>query len=320
MRKTPVVLLLAGVASSVLLVGCGSAAARRVRLRSQVATERVVLISWDGSQEAHVRESMAQGLLPNLKELADEGGFAEVYISDHVTETMTGHVEMLTGYPPEITGVFNPHRGSRQPVLAELFVMTRLEGFFGEESVETVFLASKSWRLGSLPGQPYALVRSVLDIWDGDRDRPAAVTGPLAVQYVSLGAQSGRKLFCFIHFHDPDVAGHSHGENSPEYEAALETCDYWLGRIRAVLAETSLQAPGAIMVTTDHGFIENGYGHADARRAWLATNWGRLARGDQKDIVPTILSMYGIDYHQFLPPLPGRPLLSGASRPAAGVR
>jgi phosphoglycerol transferase MdoB-like AlkP superfamily enzyme len=42
--------------------------------------------------------------------------------------------------------------------------------------------------------------------------------------------------------------------------------------------------------------------------AWLATNWAPLRDGDQKDVAPTILTLFGIDPAQYAPRLPGRSL------------
>jgi predicted AlkP superfamily pyrophosphatase or phosphodiesterase len=296
---------------ALLAAGCGS---ERPAGRSDqsATTQRVVLISWDGAQERHVREAMARGILPNLSQLVGEGGMAPVKVAGHMTETLVSHVEMLTGYPPSVTGVTTPKAPDRHPVPAELFVFERLNQVLGADNVFQVWVTSKDWRMGAHPGDPFYLTRGSVDIFDGNRDRPARVTGPRAVECVRRAAQSPGALFAFIHFREPDVAGHAYGENSPEYDLRLAEVDYWLGQIRHALSgPPSILAPAAIVVTTDHGFREDGHDHVLCRRAWLATNWGQPTWGEQADVAPTIYAIYGIHYRQFEPALPGRSLLAG---------
>ncbi|MCX6694225.1 MAG: alkaline phosphatase family protein, partial [Methanomicrobiales archaeon] len=67
----------------------------------------VVLISWDGTRRETLTAPLDQEKLPNLKKLIDKGQLVDLVITDHYTDTMAGHTEMLTGYPPAVTGVYN---------------------------------------------------------------------------------------------------------------------------------------------------------------------------------------------------------------------
>lgn len=83
--------------------------------------------------------------------------------------------------------------------------------------------------------------------------------------------------------------------------------DEWLGRIVVKLKELGIYERTCIYVTADHGMDEGKTSHAMAPYVFLATNDPGIKRGgDQRDIVPTILSQMGIDLSEITPALPGR--------------
>jgi hypothetical protein len=75
-------------------------------VKSSDRPRNVILIGWDGAQRNHVKEMLSRNELPNLKRIISEGLFAEIDISG-TTDTKAGWAEILTGYGPEVTGVFN---------------------------------------------------------------------------------------------------------------------------------------------------------------------------------------------------------------------
>jgi len=299
-----------------VLAGCGSGGTRQPPGPDPPdppvdvpTTTQVVLMCWDGAQMAHTVRLMWSGALPNLKQLRDEGGLAASAITTHGTETVAGHAEMLTGYPPSVTGVHS--FVECQPIPRELTVFYRLKRHLGPQNITTVWVTSNVERLSSEPGKPWHHARLDIDVADDGWHRPNRQTGPLCLDYLRACAKPNAGFFCFFHFRDPDHAGHQHGENSPEYDAALIEVDQWLGRIRQTLDEAGVSATTAVFVVTDHGFDEGKKVHRNSPDAWLATNWGRLEPGNQEDVAPTILSAFGVDLSRLSPPLPGKPLWAG---------
>jgi predicted AlkP superfamily pyrophosphatase or phosphodiesterase len=277
--------------------------------------ESVLFIGWDGVQRAHLLELMMAGRLPNLTKLADEGSFETIGISGHNTDTKSGWTQLLTGYDPEVTGVYS--NGRYQPIPKGLTAFERVETFFGPDQVTTIFITGKAHHVGSLgpglrkegpkqeeqmrPGEPWHIAKASIDVFEGDKQRQADEVGTLARRH--LGEVKGR-FFAFVHFSDPDHAGHAHGENSPEYEAAIVACDDWLGRLRQLLAEEGLQNTG-IYVVTDHGFDEGAMTHAYAPRSWLVTNDKAVIRGGHmREVAPTVLMRMGVSLNE-QPPFPG---------------
>jgi hypothetical protein len=155
----------------------------------------------------------------------------------------------------------------------------------------------------------YSNIPSQVDVCNvGDRN--ATVVGPLALQFIENYSKS--QFFAFIHFSDPDSAGHtqpSGGENSALYENAIIRCDNWTGQILNRLKALNITQNTLVYVTADHGFDEDGYSHNYAPFISLATNDKRVNRnGDQVDIAPTIYYGLGMWDKTFAQPLDGYPL------------
>ena len=96
------------------------------------------------------------------------------------------------------------------------------------------------------------------------------VLGVTAATDAVLGALGGTPpSLIFLHYAQPDGAGHTSGWLSPDYLAALTSVDTQVGRILgAVTADTDLAGSTAVIVTTDHG--GTGTSHADST---LAANY-----------------------------------------------
>ncbi|MDD5264542.1 MAG: alkaline phosphatase family protein, partial [Candidatus Bipolaricaulis sp.] len=188
--------------------------------------DSVVLISWDGVQRAHLLDLLAQGRLPVLSSLMAAGAYIPLRVSDHATDTKAGHAEMLTGLGPVTTGVYSNGRYRAIPTGLTLF--ERLKDHFGVEGIATAAVTGKSKNLvETLANAVSAMDVSSIESQDAD----AVGADALAV----LEAFRDRAFFAFVHFRDPDHAGHFTGENSHPYEDAIVACDVWLGRILSTL-------------------------------------------------------------------------------------
>lgn len=100
----------------------------------------IVLIGWDGAQRNHIKECLSRNELPNLKKIADEGTLVPIDIL-RITDTKAGWTQILTGYNPEITGVFN--NSDYQPIPKGYTIFERLEKFFGSDNIVTVAVIGK---------------------------------------------------------------------------------------------------------------------------------------------------------------------------------
>lgn len=315
-----------------------------------------ILISWDGVQRDHLRELLDAGKLPNLKALIEEGTIVEIDVT-HKTDTKAGHAQMLTGYGPEVTGVYS--NSVYQPIPKGYTVFERLEEEFGPDNIATIMITGKAQNLGSrgpAPGEVLSsntlrqrlasngvsrreVLERLKEVFGEDKVGRAIISiiaeassdvtrkwpsrllksagEPTVNRRVAAQSQPGEPFYnakpMIDIFHGdkarpaPDAAGHRYGENSQQYSDAIIAVDKWLGRIVDKLKELGVYEETRIYVTSDHGFDEGKTAHSMAPYVFLATNDSEIKRrGDQRDIAPTILVRMGVDISKFNPPLLGR--------------
>ena len=107
----------------------------------------VILIGWDGAQRAHVQECLERGELPTLKRLATEGVMVDEEVKGK-TDTKAGWTQILTGYDPNVTGVFN--NAKYRDVPKGLSIFERLEEHFGKDNFVTVAVIGKKGHCGEI--------------------------------------------------------------------------------------------------------------------------------------------------------------------------
>jgi predicted AlkP superfamily pyrophosphatase or phosphodiesterase len=312
----------------VFLQGCGAAQIER--------PQNIILIGWDGAQRNHVKECLKRGELGNLKKLSSEGTLVAIDIL-RVTDTKAGWAQILTGYEPEVTGVFSNRK--YQPIPKGYTVFERLEEFFGPDKFVTVAVIGKKGNVGAaaprrvrvknekkkqkkkpvgkivvedgvkyrlVPGEPYFYTKESMDFFVnglGKDEKVGEKTLELLEKY------KDKPFFFFVHFAEVDHKGHKHGENSKEYNDALVSADKWTGKIVEKLKELGLYDKSLIYITADHGFDEGMKGHGDAPYVFLGTNDAKVRRrGERADIAPTILERFGLEPGKIGPPLDGHPL------------
>ncbi len=106
---------------------------------------RVILIGWDGAQREHVREALGRGELPALRSLIDDGVYEDIDVTG-TTDTKAGWAEILTGYGPEVTGVFSNDRFNAIPEGDTIF--ERLEDRFGKDKIFTAAVIGTDRHVG----------------------------------------------------------------------------------------------------------------------------------------------------------------------------
>ena len=300
----------------------------------------VLLVGWDGCLKKDVLKLVEDGKLPNVKSLLDEGQLVDTFISTSKTETKPGWAEILTGYGPKITTVYD-NRFEYGPIPVGLTVFERVKQHFGKDGIKTVFLAGKlqnlgirgphkvrmgglrkSWHDESLwtaeeanspdvvqhAAEPYFYTQKSCDIIkNGLGD--AEFVGKAALE--ALRAIRGNRFFMFTHYWEPDESGHDYGEGTTNYMQSMMVNDQWLGSMIAELKAQGIYEDTLILMTTDHGFDEGHSSHIFAPKTFVITNGTRpmRARGDRKDVTPTVLRAFGIDTSSYTPRLEGSSLL-----------
>jgi arylsulfatase A-like enzyme len=98
-------------------------------------------------------------------------------------------------------------------------------------------------------------------------------------------------------------AGHEHGSESPDYEAAVRDADRAIGRLLDAIAARPRSEDWQVIVTTDHGGVGHEHGGTSAEetlipflvasRHTIATLLDESVRN--VDVTPTVLAHFGID-------------------------
>jgi predicted AlkP superfamily pyrophosphatase or phosphodiesterase len=102
--------------------------------------QNIILFGWDGAQRDHVNECLSRKELPTLQKLIKEGSYVKIDI-EGVTDTKAGWSQILTGYYPEVTGVYSNRK--YQPIPRGLSIGERLEKHFGPDNIVTLAVIGK---------------------------------------------------------------------------------------------------------------------------------------------------------------------------------
>lgn len=111
-------------------------------------------------------------------------------------------------------------------------------------------------------------------------------------------------FFLIIHSLYPDLAGHNGGENCANYSTALITNDTQTGRVLTKLTDLGIKDNTIVIITTDHGFVEDGFEHhscvPETKGTWIVANKEKVignfcVNSYQTSTVPTLFDVFGMD-------------------------
>ena len=249
--------------------------------------EHVLLVSVDGLSGSLLGNLLADdvgGEYANFQRLVDEGATTLNARTDFTfTTTLPNHTCMMTGRP-----VTQP---AGQPVTVHHGYTSNVDpgpdDTLHNQGNPAVPYVASAFDVVHDHGRTTALYtgksKFVLfdQSYDADHGAPDVTgldDGPDKIDtyaYASSAANHAALLadlassppeFCFVHYPDPDTAGHASGWGSETWNDAVKTVDGYLGDLLdAVDANPALQGRTVIILTADHG--GTGYGHS------TATDW-----------------------------------------------
>jgi len=230
-----------------------------------------------------------------LKSLIVEGVKQDQYISDHKSTTKASHVQLLTGYPPFVTGVWSGQ--AWQTVPDGLTIFERLKEYYGSGGITNLMVTGKTNQLGN--EEMWANALPEIDHYSFNKDT-ADIVGPIMIDY--LQQYGNAHFFALFHFSDPDERGHLKGENSDAYSQAIIDVDYWTGKLIQQLKDLGVYERTIVYVTTDHGFEEATNQHNDAPFIWVVSNDPNMERVPyERQMTPMILKRLGYDVANAIP-------------------
>ncbi len=214
----------------VLLAGCAHLPAA-----DKPHAEHVFIISFDQGDATLIQRSD----MPAFHEMAAQGAHTWNAYTIVPSLTLPSHTSMLTGVGPQAHQIlwndYEPDKGVVK--VPTIFSLAKQHGL-----VTAMFIGKEKFKHLLLPGSVDFFV------WPQPEDDAKAVAKVFSEQVGKL-----KPNLCFIHFADPDVAGHAHGAASPEKMRALADCDTALKTIKDAIAAAGLAGSSVIILTADHG-------------------------------------------------------------------
>lgn len=257
--------------SSVLAFAFGLATTAHAAPRA----EHVFIISFDGGKPAVIAESET----PTLKKMAAEGAVTWQASTIFPSKTLPSHTSMMTGVGPDKHQVlwndYMPIRGFvKVPTVFSLLKAKDPQALTG------LFAGKAKFRHLWLDGS--------LDVFDfGGPQTRAPVAGTpeiekdkkpsqLVAKQAAAWVKEHKPRLAFIHFPDPDTAGHKSGWGSPEQKEAFKVSDQALWQFMQALKEAGIAETSVVLVSADHGGHDKTHGlniPDDMIIPWIA--WGK---------------------------------------------
>lgn len=252
---------------SALIVGFGTLA------MAAGQAEYVITISVDGMGSSYMQQLVDEGKLPHIKRLELEGATTLNARPDHdVTVTLPNHSAMITSRPVLGDAGHNwventdPKPGqtlhsNKKTYVASVFDVAHdaglKTGMWATKTKFSLFRDSYDEQNGAKTGEGASLHGAKkLDIYLCASNSPTVTS-----EFVSaMGVEPCN--YAFLHYMEPDAAGHAKGWGGPEYLNGLVVADGCIGRVMDLIEKNpQLKGKTALIVTADHGgFARN---HAD---------------------------------------------------------
>jgi predicted AlkP superfamily pyrophosphatase or phosphodiesterase len=222
------------------------------RLRGSESSQPLILVSLDGFHPDY----LDRGLTPTLQRLADDGVRARWLTPSFPTKTFPSHYTMVTGLVPDRHGIVDN---------------TMVDATLGRFAVHDRAAVGDGRWWGGEPiwvGARRAGLRSATLFWPGseaaiDGIRPndwqrydVAMRPEARVDQVLAWLERSprrRPHLVTLYLEGIDSAGHAHGPDSPQVDAALAEADAMLARLLEGLARLGLAESANLVIVSDHG-------------------------------------------------------------------
>ncbi|SNZ01509.1 alkaline phosphatase [Flagellimonas pacifica] len=216
--------------------------------RSKPLVKHVVLIGSDGFGAYAFKKAKA----PNLRKMMENGAYTLEARSVLPSSSAVNWASMIMGSGPELHGY--TEWGSKTPelpskVIGDGNIYPTIFSLIHQQLPNTKKGASYSWG-----GIGYLFEKNMVDIdFNGKTDEE---TMQKAIEFILTEKPS----LTFIHFDQPDGAGHNIGHDTPEYYKEVEKIDALVGKILSALEENNLMENTVILFSSDHGGVGKGHG------------------------------------------------------------
>lgn len=271
----------------ILIAGCISTLTK--------SNKQFILIGVDGVQYNHLTEMLVLGKLPNYQRLIGNKGIgASAQITGHIdTSTAPGNAELFTGLPSIVTGIVD--NSCEKKIPQGLTVFERLRE--NNPNIQLGLVYGK--KTCYIPESVLSNAKPVISWWFSmDNSPDSKEVSTKALEF--LQANKKNSFFLTLYYGITDVAGHTYGENSKQYDDALINTDQALGILLDWVEENEMKIP--IIVTSDHGWNEGTWEHSlntiNTRTIPILSNDSSIvtpfSAKQQCSIAPTIYKYFSV--------------------------
>lgn len=242
--------------------------------------EHVFVVSIDGGKPSVIAESE----MPTLKKIVAEGAVTWKARTIFPSKTLPSHTSMLTGVGPDkhqvLWNAYTPIRGFVKVPTA--FSLLRAAD---PKAVTGMFVGKAKFR--------HLWLKNTLDIFDfgGPQDPVPTAAGAeiekdkkpaqMVAKNAAAWIKENKPKLAFIHFPDPDSAGHASGWGSPEQKEAFKVTDQALWQLWQSIKDAGIADTSVIIISADHGGHDKTHGldtPDDMEIPWIA--WGAGVKKD----------------------------------------
>jgi len=233
------------------------------KAQSHAPVDAVVVVSIDG-----LRPDVITPSTKSLHRLYLQGASAKVARTINKSATLPSHASMVSGVDSSEHGLdFNAYKPDHANITrATMFSVAHLAGF------PTYMFVGKA-KLKHLLSKPSDAQLKV-----------AGMNCKRVVKEAMPQLQKLRRGLLFMHFADPDSAGHRVGWMTDNYITAVHAADACLETVMETIEESGRMSRTLLVVTSDHGGHGRSHGtrmEVDQRIPWFA--WGGAARRGRTD-------------------------------------
>ena len=221
--------------------------------------EHVLIVSLDGARSDYVLSAQSS----NIQFMASHGAFSWRAQTVYPSLTLIAHAAMLTGCQPGKHGIdwndWKPEAGFVKT--STCFELVKQSG-----GGTAMFVGKEKLRHIAKPG--------TLDKFEIVKGAAELLSTTAAAYFMT-----NRPALMFVHYADPDAAGHKFGWGSTQYLEAMNNCDQGIGLLRRAVLQAGLASNTLFILTADHGGHQRTHGTrdpSDMTIPWIAYSPGHV--------------------------------------------
>lgn len=265
--------------------------------------KHVILIGSDGLGAY----AFDKAKIPNIRKLMSKGSYSLKARAVLPSSSAVNWASMIMGSGSELHGY--TEWGSKTPelpsrIVGEEGIYPSIFSLIDDQLPEEKMGVSYTWG-----GIGYLFEKKLVDLdHNGKTDQE---TADKAIDFFL----EEKPALTFIHFDQPDGAGHGIGHDTPEYYEAVEEIDRLIGLVMDAVEQSDMSDDTIIILSSDHGGVDKGHGGKsllEVEIPWIISGKGIPAKGMLSssivtyDTGSTIAYLLGVEQPQFWT---GRPVM-----------